>query len=62
MKWKCVLSTGSRDYFDCVAADGNGGCLAGGSFAQKSGSMIVSAGTLSGLFISGGSDIVIASI
>ena len=62
MKWKCVLSTNSRDYFDCVAADGNGGCLAGGNFSHNSSGMVVQSGTLSGLFISGGSDIVIASI
>ena len=62
MKWKCVLSTNGRDYFDCVAADGNGGCLAGGNFTYNSSGLVVTSGTLSGLFVSGGSDIVIASI
>ncbi|MBR6701786.1 MAG: hypothetical protein IKI78_01445 [Clostridia bacterium] len=62
MKWKCVLSTNNRDYFDSVAADGNGGCLAGGNFIHNAGGLIVTAGTLKGLGISGGSDAVVVSI
>ena len=62
MKWKCVLSTNSRDYFDRVCADGSGGCLAGGNFTYTAGGLTVASGTLSGLVVSGKSDIVVVSI
>lgn len=62
MKWKYVLSTNGRDYFDRVCADGNGGCVAGGNFSLTSGNVSVTAGTLKGLSLTGGSDIYIAGI
>ena len=62
MKWKYVLSSNGRDYFNCVCADGNGGCVAGGNFSLSSGSTGVTAGTLKGITLSGGSDIYVVGI
>lgn len=62
MQWNYTLSSNYRDYFDCVAADGSGGCYAGGFFANTGGNNFITAGTLAKTMIIGGNDAYVVSI
>lgn len=57
--WYYTLTTGGRDYFNSVAADGAGGCLAGGYYDCKAG---ITEGTVSGKPVGGGLDAYIVKI
>ncbi len=57
--WYYTLTTGGRDYFKFVAADGTGGCLAGGYYDCKTG---ITGGTVSGKPASGGLDAYVVKI
>ena len=57
LQWSVVLASLGRDYFECVAPDATGGCVAGGYVVREGANVSTDlGGTLAGIKHTGGTD------